>query len=132
VSARPLATAWLTAALLTGPLQPQRKQRPPDLEIVRIASVRQEGRISYAGAWKLTAEKPVTGLVLRLHFFESRGALLSMQKIQLEEATLAPGEEKAFEVQGSDVPRAVNFRVSATDAGGRDLTVSRAGPYPLD
>jgi len=122
------------AAALPSPGWSQQKKAPrrADIEILRIISQRQEGRIHYEGAWKLTGAKPVAGLVMRLDFYESRGVLLSVQSIRLEEATLRPGEEKEFQVQGKDVPRAVSFRISATDSGGRDLTLAGDGPYPLD
>ena len=58
--------------------------------------------------------------------------LLSMQKIQVGDATLKPGEDRRFQVQGNDVPRAVSFRLSATDCSGRDLNLAGVGPYPLD
>jgi hypothetical protein len=126
-----LAAALAAAALLAAPPQ-KKKPRPPDVEVVKISSLRQEGRIAYEGTLKVTGETPVAGLVLHLSFYESRGVLLSMQKIQLETAQLAPGQERQFDVQGKDVPRAVSFRVSATDGAGRDLNVAGAGPYPLD
>lgn len=111
---------------------PQRKPRKSDIQLVRLASTRQEGRITYEGTVKITGERPVTGLTLQFEFFESRRVLLSQQKIQIDQTTLAPGDEKQFSIQGSDVPRAVSFRVQACDAGGRDLTVAGEGPYPLD
>ena len=113
---------------------PQRKkpQRKPDVGFFKVSSVRQEGKIHYGGDVKVTGEKPINGLVLQLQFFESGGVLLTMQKIELEEATLSPGEEKHFAVQGNDVPRAVSFRFSATDRTGRDLSTAGSGPYALD
>jgi len=115
---------------------PQKKpSRPPrrfDVEVVKIASTRQEGRISYEGSVKITGVKPIQGLTLQLEFFESRGVLLSQQKIQIDEASVAPGEEKEFHFQGLDVPRAVRFKVLACDRTGRDLSVAGEGPYPLD
>jgi len=110
----------------------QRKARKADVDVLRMSSTRQEGRIAYQGALKVTAEKPINGLILQLEFFESRGVLLSQQKIQIEERTLLPGDEREFDFQGLDVPRAVRFKVLACDRGNRDLTVSGEGPYPLD
>lgn len=126
--------ALALAAAVVAPAAPQKKkpQRSPDIHILKVSSVRQEGRIAYEGSYKITGVRPVAGLVIHLEFLESRGILLSMQKIRLEDAALQPGEEREFEVQGKDVPRAVSFRVTATDAGGRDLYVTGAGPYPLD
>lgn len=110
----------------------KKQQRKPDIQVLKISSTRQEGKITYEGALKVTGEKSVAGLMLQFEFFESRGVLLSIQKIQVEDATLMPGEERNFHVQGNDVPRAVSFRVSATDAGNRDLSMAGGGPYPLD
>lgn len=112
---------------------PQRKpKKPPDVQVVHLSSTRQEGQITYQGTVKITGEKPVNGLTLQFEFLDTRGVLLSQQKIQIDEATLSPGGEKQFSVQGNDVPRAVKFRVQACDASGRDLNVSGEGPYPLD
>jgi hypothetical protein len=121
------------AALAAAPQRKPRKEpRKSDIQLVRLASTRQEGRITYEGTIKITGEKPVTGLTLQFEFFESRRVLLSQQKIQIDQTTLAPGDEKQFSIQGSDVPRAVSFRVQAYDASGRDLNVAGEGPYPLD
>ncbi len=121
--------------LLACPAWPQKKKQPPkpsDLEILKVSSVRQEGSISYEADLKITGEKPIAGLVLRIDFFESRGDLLTMQKIAVDEETIPPGTEKHFSFQGKDVPRAVNFRIGAIDGRNRDLSVARPGPYLLD
>ncbi len=121
------------AALAAAPQRKSRKEpRKADIQLVRLASTRQEGRITYEGVVRITGERPVTGLTLQFEFFESRRVLLSQQKIQIDQTTLAPGDEKQFSLQGNDVPRAVSFRVQACDAGGRDLNVAGEGPYPLD
>ena len=106
--------------------------REPEVEIVRIHTTRQAGRIVYDGTYRIRGIRPVNGLVLHLSFFESRGGMVSQQKIELETSALSPGEERSFEVQGRDVPRAVRFTVAATDRGGRDLNLTGPGPYPLD
>ncbi len=121
------------AALAALPQQkPKRQPRPPDLQIARIASTRQEGRIAYEGDLKVTGERPLNGLILQFEFFESRRVLLSMQKIEVESGTLMPGEERHFNVQGADVPRAVSFRLSGSETNGRELSVAGGGPHPLD
>jgi hypothetical protein len=122
-------------AALACPAWPQKKKpehKLPDLEILKISSQRQEGSITYEGDVKVSGEKPITGLVLRIEFFESRGDLLTMQKIVVDDETIPPGGEKHFLIQGKDVPRAVSFRIAAVDRGGRDLSVARPGPYLLD
>jgi hypothetical protein len=114
---------------------PQNKKRPPrvaDVQVVRLTTVRQEGVIAYDGTVKITGDKPVSGLVLIFEFLATTKALLSMQKIEVVEGALRPGEEHSFQFQGNDVPRAVSFRVSAQDNRGRDLSLSGEGPYTLD
>ncbi|MBI3694263.1 MAG: hypothetical protein HY238_05425 [Acidobacteria bacterium] len=118
----PAAAAWAQ----------KKPQKKPDVEILKIASVRQEGKIRYEGDLKVTGERPITGLVIQLDFFESRKVLLTQQKIEIEEGTLNPGEGRHFSVEGNDVPRAVSFKVSAVDRTGRDLNVAGTGPYLLD
>jgi hypothetical protein len=110
----------------------QRQPRPPDIHVVRISSVRQEGVITYEGAVKVTGERPITGLLLVFEFLATTKLLLSMQKIQMEPEIMRPGEEHSFHFQGRDVPRAVSFRLSAQDSAGRDLRLLGEGPYPLD
>ena len=119
---------------LAAPL-PQKKKRQPraaDVQVTRLSTVRQEGVIAYDGTVKVSGEKPVSGLALVFEFFATTKALLSMQKIEVVEGTLQPGEEHSFQFQGNDVPRAVSFRLSAKDDRGRDLTLSGEGPYVLD
>lgn len=130
--------AWLVIALivlLAPSVIAQRKKktpRPPDVEILKMSSVRQSGAIQYDGDLKVTADHPINGLILQLHFFESGGVLLSIQKLEIEEGAVQPGDEKHISVQGNDVPRAVNFRIELIDRAGRDLSVKGGGPFPLD
>ena len=124
------AVATLGARALLGAQKKQ--QRKPDLELVKIDSVRQEGGIVFEGDIKVTGEKAFVGLVMRFEFYDSGGELLTIQKIQIEEATILPAEKKHFQVQGRDVPRAVRYTVSASDLGGKELLLGRNGPYPLD
>lgn len=120
------------AALSWPAVGAKKARRAPDIHFVKVSSVRQEGKIQYEGDLKVTGEKPIAGLVIQLDFLESRGVLLSIQKIEIEDSTLHPGEEKHFSVQGNDVPRAVSFRISARDRSGRDLNTTGNGPFTLD
>jgi hypothetical protein len=130
---RRLFWAALAAAALVRPARPEKKpHRKPDIEFSKVASSRQGGSFSCEGDLRVAGEKPVAGLVLLLQFFETGGALLTIQKIQVEEGTLQPGDQKHFSVQGNDVPRAVSFRLAATDRSGRDLSTAGVGPYQLD
>ena len=129
-----LAIALTVLLLVPSPALPQRKKppRPPDIEILKMSSSRQEGTIRYDGALKVTADHPLNGLVLQLHFLDTQGVLLSIQKLAIEEGTVQPGDEKQISVQGNDVPRAVSFRIEVADRTGRDLSAKGGGPFPLD
>ncbi len=125
-----LTVCW---AALSEKAQPaQKSKREPDIAILKMSSLRQGGIIEYEGELKVTAAKPLNGLLMRVEFLDADGVLLSAQKIEIEEGTLSPGEERRISVQGHDVPRAVSFRISFTDRSKRDLTTGGAGPYPLD
>ena len=120
------------AFLPVGAGQHKKPRGKTAIEILRITSLRQEGRIVFEGELKVNKEKPIKGLVMHFSYFETGGDLLTIQKIPVENNTLAPGDEKQFQVQGRDVPRAVKFRVSVTDLEGRELSLANNGPYPLD
>jgi hypothetical protein len=125
-----LTICW---AALSGQARPaQKPKREPDIAILKMSSIRQAGTIEYEGDLKVTAAKPLNGLLMRVEFLDADGVLLSAQKIEIEEGTLSPGEERHISVQGHDVPRAVSFRISFTDRAKRDLATGGAGPYPLD
>ncbi|HYM12906.1 MAG TPA: hypothetical protein VEU62_19360 [Bryobacterales bacterium] len=74
----------------------------------------------------------MAGLILHVELLDTEGILLTQQKIETTEDTLAPGVEKHFAVRGNDVPRAVSFRFYATDRAGRDLSTTGSRPYALD
>jgi hypothetical protein len=128
-----LRTAMALPALCpAASAQANRRRSRSDIEIVRLSTRRQQGVITYEGVLKLTADRRIPGLRLIFEFFATTKALLSMQKIVIEEGSLEPGEGHRFEVQGDDVPRAVSFRVSAEQVNGLELRLAGAGPYPLD
>jgi hypothetical protein len=129
LTSRSLLLAASPLRLLGSPKKPPRKS---DIQFRKITSSRQEGAITYEGDLKVTGEKPVAGLILHIEFLDTEGILLTQQKIETTEETLTPGMEKHFAVRGNDVPRAVSFRLSATDRTGRDLSTDGSGPYPLD
>ncbi|HYM09248.1 MAG TPA: hypothetical protein VEU62_00875, partial [Bryobacterales bacterium] len=90
-----LLTAALIPLAFAGPKKPPRK---PDIQFLKVSTSRQEGAITYEGDLRVTGEKPVAGLILHIEFLDTEGILLTQQKIETTEDTLAPGVEKHFAV----------------------------------
>ena len=106
------------------------KKPKPGVEITEITSTRQEGEVGFEGKIRVHG-KPLEGLILHIEFLDSRGALLSIQKMQIEERLIEPGEEVNFLLGGNDVPRAVRFEIKVTDGRQMEIRTVNGGPHPL-
>jgi hypothetical protein len=119
-------------ALLAGSLAAAfgAKKPKPGVEFTEIQSTRQEGEVGFEGTI-LVHGKPLAGLILHIEFLDSRGALLSIQKMQIEERLIEPGEKLNFLLGGNDVPRAVRFEIKVTDGKRMEVRTVNGGPHPL-
>jgi hypothetical protein len=106
-------------------------QRRGDVEVTEIESIRQEGEVTFEGYVTVTRSKPIRGLAMRLHFYDSRAALLVILGETITEDIVEEGDEISFLVGGRDQPRAVSYEVIMLDAQGVELRTTRGGPYPL-
>ena len=106
------------------------KKPKPGVEITGIQSTRQEGEIGFEGTIRVHG-KPLKGLILHFEFLDSRGALLSIQKMRIEERLIEPGEELSFTLGGNDVPRAVKYEIKVTDGQRMEVRTVNGGPHPL-
>jgi hypothetical protein len=59
-------------------------------------------------------------------------AVITTQKIALDDEILEQGKESVFRVQTNDPVRAVEFQINAVDGSGRDLRVAKAGPFAIE
>jgi len=109
-----------------------KKRKPPDVEVTDAAGRRSEGSVTIEGHVRNTGEKPIKGMVLLFDFMASGRAVITTQKIALDDEILEPGKESAFRVQTTDPVRAVEFQLNAVDESGRDLRVAKAGPFPIE
>lgn len=122
----------LILALLAGSLAAAfgAKKPKPGVEFTEIQSTRQEGEVGFEGTI-LVHGKRLAGLILHIEFLDSRGALLSIQKMQIEERLIEPGEKLNFLLGGNDVPRAVRFEIKVTDGKRMEVRTVNGGPHPL-
>jgi hypothetical protein len=113
------------------PLAPAQKRG--DVQIVEVKARRvEEGRISVDGRVRITADKPVKGLVLVFDFISTDGDPLTSQKVEVDDDVLKRGEESAFHAATNNPPGAIRFRLRAFDGADRELRVGNPGPFIIE
>ena len=119
-------------ALLPFPSAAEKRRKPPDLEVIEAAAHRTEDKISVEGRVRNSGEKPIKELTLLFNFLAPGKESIATEKGAIDEAVLAPGEEASFHMEANAPPRAVQFQVDAQDGSGRELRVSKAGPFSIE
>ena len=109
-----------------------KKEKPPDLEILEVSGHRSENIVRLDGRVRNTSTKSITGLVLEFHFMDSDRAVLTSQKMGIDEENLEPGKETSIHVQLNDPVRAVAFQISASDEAGHELRLANSGPFAVE
>jgi len=108
-------------------------QRRADVQVVEAKARRvEEGKIAIDGKVKVTAEKPVKGLVIVFDFLSTEGENLTSQKIRVDDDVLDRGEESAFHAATMNPPGAVRFRMRAFDGADRELRLGNSGPFVIE
>ncbi len=120
------------ALCLSGAEKKKKGPKPPDLDILEVAAHRSEEQIAIDGRVRNTGERAIRGLVLYFDFMAPGKAHLTTQNSPLENELLEPGQDAMFRVALKDPPRAVEFLINAMDAEGRDLRVSKPGPFVIE
>ncbi|MBI4876913.1 MAG: hypothetical protein HY822_19930 [Acidobacteria bacterium] len=100
--------------------------------MVEILARRSEGRISLDGRVKNVGERAAAGVVLIFDFMAPGRLVILTRKGGLEADVLEPGQEAEFHAYVPETARVVEVRLQAEDEGGRELKVSRAGPYAIE
>jgi hypothetical protein len=126
---RGLIIVVLTTLCVTGA---EKKRKPPDVEVLEATGRRSEGSVAIEGRVRNTGEKPIKGMILLFDFMASGRAVITTQKIALDDEILEQGKESVFRVQTNDPVRAVEFQINAVDGSGRDLRVAKAGPFAIE
>jgi hypothetical protein len=124
--------AFLALASLFLPAAGQRRPKPPEITVMEAKARRPEGKILMDGRVRVTAEKPVRGVVVVFDLVAPEGGVVASEKAELDDANVAPGEERAFHSETSDNARAVRFQIRVFDAHEKELRVGNAGPFPIE
>lgn len=105
----------------------------PDVQIVESRARRVEaGKVAVDGSARVTAAKPLKGLIIIFDFLSSEGETLTSQKIKVAEDAIGPGEESPFHAETMNPPGAVRIRVRAVDGAEQDLRVANGGPFAIE
>ncbi len=122
----------LAALALPGLGSAQRKQKPPEVEVLEAKARREGDRILVDGRLRVSAEKPLRGVVVIFDLMAPESNVVGTQKAVLDDQLVRPGEERSWHSETSEHVRAVRFRIRASDAGDRELRVGNAGPFPIE
>ena len=128
---RALAAA-LAIVAVSIPTASQKKPKPPDVQVIEARAHRGDGKILMDGRIRVTAEKPLRGLVLVFDLISPENGVVATKTDRLEEELLEPGEERAYHSETTEQPRAVRYQVRAFDRAERDLRLANAGPFPIE
>ncbi len=110
----------------------EKKRKPADLEILRVAARRGEANVSVDGRLRNTGSKTIKELTLVFDFVDRDNLILTTERGQIDEEALDPGQEAAFHMQVADPPRSIQVRIGAQDGAGRELRVAKTGPFPIE
>jgi hypothetical protein len=108
------------------------RKKPPDVQVIEMKAVRQDGLVMLDGRVRNSGEKPVQELKMVFEFLTAENTGVTTQNTTLEEEVLAPGSEASFHVEMPDPVRAVRYRVGAFSKGERELNVGNAGPFLIE
>jgi hypothetical protein len=134
VKALPGILVLSLALTLIGPekIGAEKKHKPPDLEILQASARRGETNVAVDGRVRNTGPRPIKELTLVFDFIDRDNLVLTSERGQIDEEVLEPGQEAAFHMEVTDPPRSIQFRISAQDGSGRELTLAKSGPFPIE
>ena len=122
----------LVLASLLSPQDKKRKPKPAEVQVLSASAHRMQGTIVLDGKVKNAGERPVEKLILLFDFMAAGRQVITTQKGPAESERLDPGQETEFRLEMNDAVRAVEFRIQAEDGDGRELTVRKNGPFPIE
>jgi hypothetical protein len=106
--------------------------KPPEVQVLEVKCHRTEDKVSLDGKLKVTADKPVKGLVLEFIFLSDSGDVLTTQKSEVSDETMRKNDESAFHCEGLNVPGSIRYKIRAYDSSDRELRVGNDGPFTID
>jgi len=127
-----LAVLAVGLCLCASGAEPQRAKAKGDIHVSEAKGHRSEDRVSVDGRVLTTSEKPTKGLILAFDFLSDEGEVLTTQKVQISDDTVASGEDLPFHVETNNPPGSIRFRIRAFDTSDKELKVIGGGPYIID
>lgn len=127
-----LIALTVLSVCLSSAQQNQKGKKPPDVQVVETKCHRGEEKMAVDGRVRISAEKPLKGLVLAFDFLSTEGGVLTTAKYQISEEPLEPGEEPSFHAEILSPPGAVKYRLRAFDAFDKELRIGGGGPYSIE
>ena len=100
--------------------------------MVETKAVREASKITVDGKVKVTAEKPLKGLVIVFDFRSPEKEVVTTQNTVVSEDTLEKGREGAYHAEMVDAVRAVKYTIRAFDMHEKELSVANAGPFVVE
>ncbi|HEY1339253.1 MAG TPA: hypothetical protein VGF59_17190 [Bryobacteraceae bacterium] len=122
----------LAVVCLASPAQNKKKTKPPEVTVVETKAHRDESLVKLDGRVRVTAEKPLHGLVVVFDFISPEDAVITSQKNTIDDQMLQTDYEGAFHVEARDPVRAVRYKIRAFDVGEKELRVANDGPFVIE
>ena len=89
----PMKSACLTLVMLTALAF---AAKPPDVQVLDVKCHRTEDKVVLDGKVKITAEKPLKGLVLEFAFLSDSGEVLTTEKTEVSDEAMHKNDESPF------------------------------------
>ncbi len=109
-----------------------RKTKTPDVQVLDISVKREEKLLTIDARLKNTGRRPISGLTVVFRFEDGRGNVITTQRLQVDQAVLAPGEESGIEAQLRDAPQATQVQILSLTDSGAELSVGNSGPFMIE
>jgi len=106
--------------------------KPAAIQVLKATAQRDQDRLNIDASVKNVGERTATDLVIVVDVLDSDKRPLTTQRGASEPASVEPGSEGEFHAQMPLPARAVYFRLSFEETGGRDLKSSNVGPFVID
>ena len=107
-------------------------EKKPEVQVVEAKARRDGGKILVDGRLRVTADKPLKGLVVVFDLMAPEDNIVGSEKAVLDEDRVARGQERVCHSETGEHARAVRFKIRAFDLGERDLRVGNSGPFPIE
>ena len=123
----PALAVWLSIAGAY-----QKPKKPPDVEVIETKARREDGKILVDGRVRVTAEKPLHGLVIVFDLVSPENGVLTSLNAEVEPDLIERGQERTYHSVTAEQVRAVKIKIRAFDSGEKELRVSNTGPFPIE